>query len=328
MIKQMEGNLFFSPAKIRCHQVNCKGVMGAGIAVEAKKWYPDMFKEYQARCQNFGADNMGDVQFYVSENGTVLANLFAQVEYGRGKLQTNYNAFEECVQIVYEFALRYNLSVGFPYKIGCDLAGGDWNVVRKIIEAYFGTEGAPTCYIVKYDGSGIYPALANTVHDPTAVPSDPKTTEQKPAQKNRVVTIYTDGACSGNPGPGGWGAILITGKYKKELSGGEKNTTNNRMELLGPINALRALKVPCSVELYTDSQYVCKAFNDHWIDSWLKNGWRNSKKEPVKNKELWLELIALTEAHHVTWHWVKGHADNPFNNRCDELAVAARQNLK
>lgn len=320
MIKEMDGNLFLSPAQIRCHQVNCKGVMGAGIAVEAKKWYPGMFQEYQNRCKFFGAANLGDVQFYVSDNGTILANLFGQNEYGRGQLQTNYDAFEECVQTVYEFALRYNLSVGFPYKIGCDLAGGDWKVVRNIIDAYFGTPGSPVCYIVKYDGSQITaPSVPSTTKD--------NNQEKKPAQKNASVTIYTDGACSGNPGPGGWGAILIMGQHKKEMSGGEKETTNNRMELMGPIKALQALRFPCNVDLYTDSQYVCKAFNDHWIDSWLKNGWKNSKKEPVKNKELWVELLTLTKAHNVTWHWVKGHADNPFNERCDELAVMARQNL-
>lgn len=321
MIKEMDGNLFLSPAQIRCHQVNCKGVMGAGIAVEAKNRYPGMFQEYQSRCKYFGSKNLGDVQFYVSENGTVLANLFGQNEYSRGQLQTNYDAFEECIQTVYEFAIRYNLSVGFPYKIGCDLAGGDWETVRGIIEAYFGTEGAPTCYIVKYDGSG------TSEQNPPSAPNKSENSP-KPAQNRKSVTIYTDGACSGNPGPGGWGAILIMGQHKKELSGGENDTTNNRMELLGPIKALQALKTPCDVELYTDSQYVCKAFNDHWIDSWLKNGWKTSKKEPVKNKELWVELLALTKAHNITWHWVKGHADNPFNNRCDELAVAARQNLK
>lgn len=141
------------------------------------------------------------------------------------------------------------------------------------------------------------------------------------------VIIYTDGACSGNPGPGGWGAILMINENKKEISGGNKNTTNNVMELTAVIEALKLLKRPCNVNLYSDSAYVVNAFLQNWILGWIKNGWKNSNKEDVKNKELWQELISLTKVHNVTFHKVKGHADNNYNNRCDELARNAIKNL-
>lgn len=134
------------------------------------------------------------------------------------------------------------------------------------------------------------------------------------------VTIYTDGACSGNPGPGGWGAILMYKENKKEISGGKKNTTNNVMELTAVIEGLKLLKFPCKVKLYSDSAYVVNGFNQKWIYGWIKNGWKNSSKEPVKNKELWQELYDLTKVHEVEFIKVKGHADNEYNNRCDELA--------
>ena len=136
------------------------------------------------------------------------------------------------------------------------------------------------------------------------------------------VTIYTDGACSGNPGPGGWAAILMAGGAKKELSGGEADTTNNRMELMAVIEGLRALKRPCKVDIYSDSAYVVNAFSQNWIGKWVNNGWKNSAKAEVANSDLWKELISLTAVHNVTFHKVKGHSDNEFNNRCDELAVA------
>jgi ribonuclease HI len=138
------------------------------------------------------------------------------------------------------------------------------------------------------------------------------------------VTIYTDGACSGNPGPGGWGAILMYGKYKKELSGGERMTTNNRMELLGVITALEQLKEPCKVSLYTDSQYIVSAINEGWLKSWKARGWKRREGE-LKNPDLWQRLSALLERHDVEFIWVKGHAENAYNNRCDELAVMERQ---
>ena len=134
------------------------------------------------------------------------------------------------------------------------------------------------------------------------------------------VTIYTDGACSGNPGPGGWAAILMYGDAVKELVGGDPNTTNNRMELISVISALEALKLPCNVELYTDSQYVSNAINLGWLRSWVQKGWKR-KGGDVKNPDLWMRLVPLLERHSVKFIWVKGHADNEFNNRCDELAV-------
>ena len=139
----------------------------------------------------------------------------------------------------------------------------------------------------------------------------------------KKVEIFTDGACSGNPGPGGWGAVLRYGEHETEMSGGDANTTNNRMELLGVIVALEALKRPCTVEVHSDSQYVVNAFNQHWVDGWLKRGWKNAKKEPVKNSDLWKRLLEAKKPHDVTFVWVKGHAGHPENERCDALATAA-----
>jgi ribonuclease HI len=139
----------------------------------------------------------------------------------------------------------------------------------------------------------------------------------------KKIEIYTDGACSGNPGPGGWGAILTYEGAEKELSGFEENTTNNRMELTGPIMALKALKYPCMVTIYTDSAYVFNAFTQGWIQKWESNGWQTSQKKPVENQNLWQDLLVLLEIHQVKWFKVKGHSDNEKNNRCDELARAA-----
>jgi len=133
------------------------------------------------------------------------------------------------------------------------------------------------------------------------------------------IIIYTDGACSGNPGPGGWGAILVHGENRKELSGGEPETTNNRMELQADIEALGALKRPCKVAVYTDSVYVRDGITK-WIQGWQRNGWRTAAKKPVKNVELWQALQAALQQHDVDWHWVKGHAGHPENERADELA--------
>ncbi len=137
----------------------------------------------------------------------------------------------------------------------------------------------------------------------------------------KQVTIYTDGACSGNPGPGGWGAILEYKGTQKELSGGERETTNNRMELLGVISALEALREPCQVELFSDSKYIVDGINQGWAEKWRQNGWMRNKKEKALNPDLWERLLNLLSAHEVTFNWVKGHASNEKNNRCDELAV-------
>ena len=141
----------------------------------------------------------------------------------------------------------------------------------------------------------------------------------------KTVTIYTDGACSGNPGPGGWGAILRYGAAEKELSGGEAHTTNNRMELLGVIRALEALKEPCVVELWSDSKYVIDGLSKGWAKSWQRRGWVKSDKKPALNPDLWERLLELAEKHEMRCHWVRGHAENAYNNRCDALAVAARE---
>ena len=139
----------------------------------------------------------------------------------------------------------------------------------------------------------------------------------------KEVIIYTDGACSGNPGPGGWAAILIYGSHRKELCGGEKETTNQRMELMAAIEGLKALKEPCKVKLYSDSAYLVNAFQQGWHEAWKEKGWKNSAGKPVANRELWEELLRLTEIHEVTFLKVKGHADDPLNNRCDQLATGA-----
>lgn len=141
------------------------------------------------------------------------------------------------------------------------------------------------------------------------------------------VVIYTDGACSGNPGPGGWAAVLMYKDNKKEISGGQKDTTNNVMELTAVIEGLKLLKYPCEVDLYSDSAYVVNSFLQGWIYNWVKNNWKTTGKEPVKNKELWQELYKLTKTHKVNFIKVKGHSDNEYNNRCDELARNAIKNL-
>lgn len=137
-----------------------------------------------------------------------------------------------------------------------------------------------------------------------------------------TIEIYTDGACSGNPGPGGWGALLRWNGHEKELSGGEEETTNNRMEMMAVIKALQTLKKPSEVALYTDSKYVMQGVND-WLDGWKAKGWKTANKKPVKNQDLWQEIDSLIQTHKVHFHWVKGHAGHPENERADKLATGA-----
>ena len=144
----------------------------------------------------------------------------------------------------------------------------------------------------------------------------------------KTVTLYTDGACSGNPGPGGWGAILSYMGHEKEMSGGEMDTTNNRMELTAVIKGLQALKEPCVVELYSDSKYVIDGLEKGWAARWKVNGWVKADKKPALNADLWDQLIDLVVLHGVRYHWIKGHAENPKNNRCDELAVSEWKKFK
>lgn len=141
------------------------------------------------------------------------------------------------------------------------------------------------------------------------------------------VQIWTDGACAKNPGPGGWAAILKVGALEKEIFGSEPDTTNNRMEMMAALKALQALKKPCNVLLHTDSEYLCKAFQQNWFAKWENNNWETSAGTPVKNLDLWKELCKAAEIHTVTWKWVKGHSNDEYNNRCDELAVQARLSL-
>lgn len=143
----------------------------------------------------------------------------------------------------------------------------------------------------------------------------------------KKIEIYTDGACSGNPGKGGWGAVLVYKDTEKELYGAEKETTNNRMELTAVIKALSALKEPCEVTLTTDSKYVCDAVTKEWVYSWKKNGWKKADKKPALNVDLWEQLLPLLEKHNVFFCWVKGHNGHPYNERCDKLAVNAYNNI-
>ncbi len=147
-------------------------------------------------------------------------------------------------------------------------------------------------------------------------------------EMKKHVELFTDGACSGNPGKGGWGAVLRYGQSERELSGGEKSTTNNRMELTAVIMGLKALKEPCHVTLTTDSKYVSDGLSKGWARSWQKNGWRKADKKPALNPDLWEELLRLTDIHDVDIVWVKGHAGHPENERCDRLAVKAYENLQ
>lgn len=144
----------------------------------------------------------------------------------------------------------------------------------------------------------------------------------------KQVTIYTDGACSGNPGPGGWGCVLMYGQHKKEMSGGEPQTTNNRMEIQAALSALSVLKEPCAVDIYTDSAYLCNAVEKKWLANWQRNGWKTASKSSVENQDLWQSLLALMNRHNVTFHKVKGHADNEYNNRCDALARGAIKSIQ
>ena len=141
--------------------------------------------------------------------------------------------------------------------------------------------------------------------------------------EKKSVTLYTDGACSGNPGAGGWGAVLLFGEDKKEITGGEKESTNNRMEIAAVIEGLRQLKFPCKVDVYSDSAYTVNAFTEGWIYGWEKGGWKKADGKRVLNDDLWKALLSLTRVHEVTFHKVKGHSDNELNNRCDELARGA-----
>lgn len=144
----------------------------------------------------------------------------------------------------------------------------------------------------------------------------------------KKIEIFTDGACQGNPGPGGWGAILRYNKHEKEISGGEPNTTNNRMELSAVIEALNLLKEPCDVTLYSDSKYVCDAISKGWAKSWQKKGWKKSNNSPALNSDLWEKLLSLIDKHNIKIVWIKGHAGHPENERCDQLAVCAATKAK
>lgn len=304
-IKNTKGDLLTSDCVIRCHQVNCRGVMGAGIAKQIKAKYPEVFEPYQRLCKLFGSSLLGEVQYIACQDGTIIANLFAQDDYGTDKVQTDILALEECLSKVSIFAVKTHASVGFPKLMGAGLAGGDWTKIRGLIDSYFRTDSF-NCTIVEWD--------------PQTESEEPKEEKSKVKQKPKV-TLYTDGSCLGNPGRGGWACIMIDDKYlqEKEMHGGCIDTTNNRMEITAVVEGLKALKKPCQVTLYTDSAYVVNSVTKGWLEGWKKNGWKK-KGDPLKNIDLWKELDELLNIHQVTFIWVKGHAENEYNNRCDELA--------
>lgn len=310
MIKEEAGHLFLTDkARVKCYQVSCTGEMDHGVAADAKNKYPEMYAEYQERCRQFGEKTLGDVQFYVSGDGNVLANMFAQGAYPSGKSYIDYFRLLECLRKVREFADRYGLSVALPRSLGCGHAGGEWDKVYPLIEQVFGVPGAPDCYVMHF-----VPESEDKYGDLRRTPA-PASTERP------IIQIYTDGACSGNPGPGGWGAILVHEEKELAFSGGSRSTTNNRMEITAVIEAVKRLKRPCRIELFSDSQYVCKAFTEKWIDKWKQNGWKRTPREPVKNADLWQELLTLLEPHTMVVHWIRGHNGHPYNERCDAMAV-------
>lgn len=352
-IKEVQGDLLTSSAKVRCHQVNCRGVMGAGLAKQVKEKYPEAFEQYKALCDQFGSSLLGHTQFVVCHDGTIIANLFAQDEYGSDKVQTNMGALDDCMAQVAAFCFRVGVQPAFPKLLGCGLAGGNWEDVLNLIQQGFGFKGAG-CIIVEYaepvlaEKAASAEETAPEVDKVTAEQSPDNSSETPPARKARVprkakstesetaqsefgtpvkmpeVTIYTDGSCRFNPGPGGWGSILMTqskkGMVENRISGGKENTTNNEMELTAVKEALSILKRPCRVTLYSDSTYVVNTISKGWLAGWKKKGW--VKKGGIANLTLWKEVDELLQKHQVTCVWVKGHADNPYNNFCDQMAQA------
>ena len=316
-IKEVRGDLLESESKIRCHQVNCKGVMGAGLAKQVKDKYPEVFEQYKALCDQFGSKLLGHTQFIACHDGTVIANLFAQDDYGQDKVQTDIGALEECISKVADFAFRLGVQPAFPKFLGCGLAGGNWDEVAPLIAGYFDFKGAG-CLIVERDNQPTPEAVPDSAPEPSPSVA---AGQDKPAPE---VTIYTDGSCRGNPGPGGWGAILFSqtkkGPLEKKISGGKAESTNNEMELTAVKEALSILRHPSKVTLYSDSSYVINSINKGWMAGWKKNGWK--KKGGVANLELWKEVDQLLQKHDVTCIWVKGHADNTHNNMCDQMAQA------
>lgn len=297
MINEIRENIFNAPAQIRCIPTSYKEFGRSAIVNEALTKYPGMAEEFNTRCKLWGKLNIGDVFYHLSPDGTVCAMLFADTD----------DKMKLCLKNVYAFAVRYNLSIAFPSSKN----DSHWKTTRAIIDCYFKEEHAPTIYLTDHMSSPSAPTRADSPQHKTS----------STAKKLPKVSIYTDGACSGNPGPGGWAAILIKDSNEKELSGGAANTTNNQMELTAPIAALQELKRPCDVTLYSDSTYLVNAFEKGWLVSWQKNGWKLSNKKPVKNIDLWKKLIDLTSKHTVKFVWVEGHADNEYNIRCDKLAV-------
>lgn len=359
-VKEVRGDLFAYDAKVRCHQVNCKGVMGAGLAKQVKEKYPEAYEQYKALCDQFGSSLLGHTQFVICHDGTVIANLFAQDGYGTDAVQTVMGALDDCLSQVANFCFRIDAKPAFPKLMGCGLAGGNWDDVSKLIAQYFDFRSAG-CTIVEYAPNETTPAPTEElkVDAPAAEPT-PKADEQgteagdpasevepKPAKKPRAprkpkeefkpdylvddsetklseVTIYTDGSCRFNPGPGGWAAVLLAqtkkGLAEKCVSGGKEESTNQEMELTAVKEALSLLKTPCRITLYSDSSYVINSIAKGWLEGWKQKNWK--KKGGIANLELWQEVDQLLQQHKINCIWVKGHADTAYNNICDEMAQA------
>lgn len=287
-------------AAVICHQVNMRGVMGAGLARQIRNKFPSVYDAYKVKCSS-GTVSLGDVQFVsmLPDNGCVIVNIFGQDGYGTDKVYTDYGAlrkaFAKVVTTLHLTKALHNAIVRIPYGLGCGLAGGNWNTVLRIIQEELVNEGVEV---------EIW-----------------KLPEKTANQEKPHVFVYTDGACKGNPGPGGYGAILVAGDKEKEISGGEAVTTNNKMELMGAIAALETLKRPCKVTLTSDSKYLVDAVDKKWVYNWQNNGWKKSDGKPALNVDLWQRLLYCLTIHDVEFVWVKGHDGHPYNERCDKLAV-------
>lgn len=330
-IKEERGDLLSNSARIRCHQVNCRGVMGAGLAKQVKEKYPEVFAQYKALCDFYGSALLGHTQFIICHDNTIVANMFAQDDCGTDKVQTDMGALDDCLAQVSAFCFRVGEKPAFPKLLGCGLAGGDWNQVYELIRQNFDFKGAG-CTIVEYasEPEAEKPATAKPTQKRASKGSETAAAKTEKVNTNmQEVIIYTDGSCRFNPGPGGWGAILIAqgkkGPVEKRMSGCKAETTNNEMELTAVKEALSALKQPCRVTLYSDSSYVVNSISKGWLAGWEKKGW--VKKGGIANLELWKEVYQLLQKHKVTCVWVKGHADNPYNNLCDEMAQAESSKL-
>ena len=311
MIKHFNGHILDAPAKFRCYQVSCKGELDPVVI----KLYPELAKKYREICEMYGTQNMGTVQFYETRNETIVANCFAQENDG----EVDYLAFIDCIKTLLKEVKMSRIPIAFEEYVGCEGGKGDWPTILAILQDAFGSLDGPICYICHRRNGTEWPT---TVRGSKAYKQSPEKAAPISLPTNKVI-LYTDGACSGNPGPGGWAAVLRSGNVEKEISGGYGSTTNNRMEMMAVIKGLELLDKRCTVDLYSDSKYVIDALEKGWAESWKKNGWKKSNGKLALNIDLWKQLLELCHKHRVRPHWVKGHSTDKYNQRCDQLAVQA-----